>query len=101
VASTFRMLWALGRWAWGLATRAGRAARRVARGTGPAAAARPAGDWLGAHGYPPAAEAEIRRIAKILREAYCDECRAVDHPQGRCPKCREKLGRLLEKERAA
>jgi hypothetical protein len=95
------MLWALGRLAWGLAGRAGRAIRRAARGLGPEADARASGDWLGARGYTPAAEEEIRRIARILRETYCEECKAVDHPQGRCPKCREKLGRLLEKERGA
>jgi hypothetical protein len=103
MASTLRMLWPLflllGR---GLAF-AGRGVLRAAGGLGRLFWPPASGEGLLRQGYPPAVEAEIRRIVAAWGDSFCGECKATpDAPQGRCPKCLERLGRILDgAERAA
>lgn len=101
MGSTLRMLWPLLRWAWRGLTRAGRAVYRVGGALGPVFGPPASGDWLSRHAadrrWPPALEGEIRRLALIFKDSFCGQCAAgPDYPQGRCPQCLEKLGKLLE-----
>jgi len=61
---------------------------------------RPERDWLGrlaaAGSITPEGETEIRRLAAHWADSFCGQCGASPmHPQGRCARCWDRLGRIL------
>lgn len=99
MTTALRMLWWLAKWA-------ARGVRWVGRGIAQLAGPASSDDFLGRHAaaqhWPAGLEAEVRRLEKVFRDSFCGDCAAgPDYPQGRCPKCLEKLGGLLGTARAA
>jgi hypothetical protein len=72
----------------------------VGRGLAALFSERPVDDWLtrmmrqGAGGP---LEGEIRRFAAAWRDTFCGACAAgPEFPQARCPKCLQRLARILQ-----
>lgn len=106
MASTLRLLWSVARVVWRGLARAGRGARVLAGAAAQLGGPGASGDYLGLHAvaqhWPPGLEGEVRRLAAAFEKSFCGECSAgPDYPQGRCPKCRERLAQALEGGKAS
>lgn len=77
-----------------------RGVRTVAGALGRLFLDRPSGDVLAVaikRGTGRQLEGELRRLAASWLDTFCGACAAgPDYPQGRCPKCLQKLARILD-----